>query len=249
MARVLVTGSTGALGRALLPQLRAQGLEPVEAARRRGVDLGTGDGLAAAVRGVDLVIHAATDPRRTAVVDVGGTHRLVEALGPDWRGHLVYVSIVGVDRIPFGYYRAKLAAEQVVAGSHLPFSIVRSTQWFGFVDGIRRRLQTRPLQWAPMSFRLAPTDVTEYAAVLTHRVMAAPTRSVSEFGGPEDLDVVRMFRRAAGGATVALPIPGRAAAAFRVGAALPGPNAQRGRLTWSEWLGRVAASTNPSDHV
>lgn len=238
MARVLVTGSSGALGTALVPQLRAQGLEPVQASRRHGFDLSTGSGVAEAVRGVDLVVHAASDPRHSRAVDVAGTRRLLAAAAQAGIGHLVYVSIVGIDRIPYGYYRSKLAAEQLVGAGDVPFSILRSTQWFSFVDAVRRRLLTGPVQWAPLGFRLAPTDVSECAAAVVRRLLGAPSGAVTEFGGPEDLDAVRMFRRAAGRATLPLPVPGKLAAAFRAGAALPGPAATRGSLTWGQWLAR-----------
>ena len=98
-------------------------------------DLATGLDLTTALAGAELVVHAASDPRGDPwQVDVAGTRRLVEAVDRDRLQHLVYVSIVGVDRIPYGYYRAKFAAEQVLLASGLPVTLLRVTQFHDFVD-------------------------------------------------------------------------------------------------------------------
>src|SRR5690606_37396779 len=121
--KVLVTGGTGAIGRPLVSELRARGAEVRVLSRRppqqAGVtadgfvqgDLDTGAGLTAAVAGVDVIVHcaSATDYRRPER-DVEQTRKLLAAVG-DARPHLLYISIVGVDKIQFGYYRAKLATE------------------------------------------------------------------------------------------------------------------------------------------
>ncbi|MBV9928179.1 MAG: NAD(P)H-binding protein [Acidobacteria bacterium] len=128
--RVLVTGGTGLLDRALVRSTVSAGHAARVLSRRtraatEGVEYAVGDiaagaGLDAALSGVEAIIHAASDPRRPEEVDVGGTRRLVEAARAAGVGHLVYVSIVGVDRIPVRYYRMKLEAEGAVAASGLP---------------------------------------------------------------------------------------------------------------------------------
>ncbi|MEK8108823.1 NAD(P)H-binding protein [Micromonospora sp. M12] len=94
-------------------------------------DLATGDGVAEAVTGVDAVLHLASAPRgrQTHQVDVVGTRRLVAAAGAAGVGHLVYISIVGVDRVPFSYYQQKLAAEQEITAGPVPWSVLRATQF------------------------------------------------------------------------------------------------------------------------
>ena len=94
----------------------------------------TGEGLAAAVADVDVVIHAASDPRGDPAADEEGTRRLAAAARAAGVGHVVYVSIVGIDRIPFPYYARKLAAERALAASGQPYSILRATQFHSFVD-------------------------------------------------------------------------------------------------------------------
>src|SRR3954451_15949777 len=120
---VLVTGGTGRLGKRVATPLQAAG-HTVRQMSRRGTgpggvrgDLATGRDLPLALVGAELVIHAASNPRDPWQVDVAGPRRLVEAVDRTRLRHLIYVSIVGVDRIPYGYYRAKFAAEQVLLAS------------------------------------------------------------------------------------------------------------------------------------
>ncbi|HYY44575.1 MAG TPA: NAD(P)H-binding protein, partial [Actinomycetota bacterium] len=124
----VVTGGTGVLGREAVPQLIAGGhrvrvlsrrpapvtLENVEVATG---DIATGEGLDAALAGSDMILHLASSPTKSKTVDVEGTSRLIAAAQRCGAPHLVYVSIVGVDRIPWPYYRSKLAAEESVAAS------------------------------------------------------------------------------------------------------------------------------------
>src|SRR6185312_2968622 len=133
---VLVTGGTGTLGSAVVARLRAAGSEPRVLSRKAGPghlvgDLDSGAGLDEAVRGAAVVVHAATRPGH----DVAGTERLVAALRRSAPGaHLVYVSIVGVDRVPLPYYREKLAVEGVVEGAGAPWTIQRITQFHTLLD-------------------------------------------------------------------------------------------------------------------
>jgi uncharacterized protein YbjT (DUF2867 family) len=124
--RVLVTGGTGGLGRELVPRLAAAGHAVRVMSRRTApagatgewarADLVTGDGLDEAVRGVDVVVHAASNALQdTRATDVDGTRRLAEACKRAGVANLLYVSIVGVDRIGHPYYRAKWDAERALA--------------------------------------------------------------------------------------------------------------------------------------
>jgi uncharacterized protein YbjT (DUF2867 family) len=245
---VVVTGGSGALGRRLVPVLQ-QSAHRVRQMSRRGAgpggvrgDLATGRDLPAAVRGADVVVHAATDPRGDPwQVDVAGTRRLVQALDRTGLQHLVYVSIVGVDRVPWGYYRAKFAAEQVLLASGLPVTIVRVTQFHSFVDELLSTARRGPVLPVPMSWRAAPVDIGEVAGFLAGVAAGAPSADVVEFGGPEALSAADLARawaaaREPGVRVVATPLPGRLSAAFREGGVLPGPRATRGRVTYAEHL-------------
>ncbi len=250
---VLVTGGTGRLGARLVPRLRQDGAVVRQMSRRgtgpggvRG-DLATGFDLRAALAGADVVVHAASAPRGDPwQVDVAGTRRLVEAVGREGLRHLVYVSIVGVDRIPFGYYRAKFAAEQVLLASGLPVTLLRVTQFHDFVDELLDTARRGPVLPVPMGWRLQPVDIDEVAAHIGGLCAGPPSGGVVEFGGPEALTAAELARAWAAACApnahvVATPVPGRLSSVLRDGAALPGGGA-RGLRTYAEHLRAPAAS-------
>ena len=258
--KILLTGGTGGLGRQVVRAAEAAG-HTVRIASRRArpadapagrewarVDMETGHGVTEAVAGVDAVVHAASDPRRHAAVDVQGTRRLAGAASAAGTPHLVYVSIVGVDEIPFGYYRAKLAAERIVAESGAPYSIVRITQFHSFVDTLLAGLARVPLILPlPTTFRFQSVDTREAAARLLRAVEAGPGGRLPDFGGPEALswgEMARPWKEARGvrKPTVHLPLPGALAAAFRAGKNTLRHGGERGTLRWEDWLRAPSAA-------
>ena len=206
-------------------------------------DLATGRDLGRAVAGAEVVVHAASDPRGDPwQVDVAGTRRLVEAVDRGRLRHLVYVSIVGVDRIPYGYYRAKFAAEQVLLASGLPVTLLRVTQFHDFVDFLLDTARRGPVLPVPMGWRVQPVDVGEVAAARRPRSCAAPAdgrcRRVRRAGGARRPPTSpapgrRPARRAR--TSSRRRCPASSSAAFRDGAALPTGGA-RGRRTYAEHL-------------
>ncbi|RJL24165.1 SDR family oxidoreductase [Bailinhaonella thermotolerans] len=254
--KVLVTGATGRLGSAVTPRLAAAGHE-VRAMSRRArasadgvewvaADLATGEGVAEAVSGVDAVLHLASAPYRrgyTDRVELDGTRRLAAAAREAGAGHLVYVSIIGVDRIPWGYFRSKLRAEEIVRRSGVPWSIVRAAQFHEFVErAIAAMARARVLVVDPgISGR--PVDVRDVAALLERRLGTGPTGRVEDFGGPEKLsldELARQWTRARGRRLPLLRVrvPGRLGRAFRQGLAGDGgPGGEhRGEITWRRYL-------------
>ena len=241
-----MTGASGRLGPSLVQALRGDG-DRVRLLSRSGAgdggvrgDLAGGEGLREALAGAELVVHAASDPRDAWVVDVAGTRRLVQAVDRDRLRHLVYVSIVGVDRIPWGYYRAKFAAEQVLLASGLPVTLVRVTQFHGFVDELLAGARKGPVVPVPMGWRVQPVDVADAGEYVARVARQAPTGDVVEFGGPEELAVADLARawaaaREPGAHVVSTPVPGRLSTAFRDGAALPS-DGERGRRTYAAHL-------------
>ena len=253
--RVLVTGGTGGLGREIALSAERAGHTVRVASRRAApaepgigrewtrMDLASGEGVAAGVAGVDAIVHAASDPRRPREVDVEGTRRLVEAARAARVPHLVYVSIVGVDRIPYAYYRAKLEAERIVAEGGVPFSILRATQFHSFIDMLiaaaARVALAIPL---PTSFKVQSVDSGEVADRLVRALDAGPGSRLRDFGGPEMLTLGQMvaaWKRARGvrKPVLPLPLPGARAAAYRQGRNTA-PEGERGTLRWEEWLQR-----------
>lgn len=243
MTLVLVTGGTGTLGRHLVPLLRSAGHDVRVLSRTAGADivkgdLTTGEGLDDAVAGVDTVVHAATDPVRARRADVGGTRRLIERMTTSGRPHLLYVSIVGVDRHPLPYYKAKWTAEQLVRESHLPSTIFRAVQFHELLD--KTFTAMRPVIVAPRRFRFQPVAAAEAAERIVQLVEDGPSNRVADLGGPEirdmgDLAAAWKQARRSRKPVVRPPVPGRIAGAFRRGVNLASEHAT-GRTTWEQWL-------------
>lgn len=232
MNDVLVTGGTGVLGRAVVAELLARGHSVRVLSRRasaqvpNGVrlftgDLATGTGLAEAVAGADAVVHCASDPRRYRKVDVPGTRRLLAAAAAT-RPHVVYISIVGCDRIPYGYYRTKAESERLIAESGLPWSVLRATQFHELVLTIAHMVSRLPVVLLPRGLRDQPVDVRDVASALVDLVESGPRGRAPDLGGPQVLtaeDIVRALARARGrrARIVTFPLAGKVYAGFRAG--------------------------------
>lgn len=262
--RVLVTGATGRLGPLVADAAEAAGHEVRRLSsgvgRAGGTggsgtgmlhgDLRTGEGLTAALEGVEALVHAATAPLADPwQVDVAGSRRLVEAVDRSSLRHLLYVSIVGVDRIPYGYYRAKFAAEQVLRASGLPVTVLRVTQFHAFVDDLLRQAHRGLLLPVPSGWRLQPVAVEEVTRHVTGLLAGSPLPGVSELAGPEVLDSVTLARTWSAAQprpprAVALHVPGRLGAAFRRGDAVPASGA-RGTVTYAEHLRTATQHVHP----
>ncbi|MBF6316363.1 NAD(P)H-binding protein [Nocardia cyriacigeorgica] len=187
MSTVLVTGGTGKLGRAVVERLTDRGREVRVLSRTPGAgravgDLRTGTGLEEAVEGVDVVVHCATTYGRG---DVVAARRLVDAISRTGGApHLVNISIAGVDRIPLPYYRAKLAAEEVISGSGLPWTNLRATQFHDLLATIFDVQRWLPVTFAPAGFRFQPIDIGTVADHLAELAVHTPVGRAPDLGGP-----------------------------------------------------------------
>ncbi len=248
---ILVTGASGTLGSALTPRLVAAGAEVRGLSRRpreagEGVgwvtgDIATGAGIEAAVEGVDVVVHAASDPRPNSR-DAEHTRRLIEAAKRAGARHFVYISIVGIDRHPYGYYRAKRATEQVIEGGGLPYTILRTTQWHQFLDRAFGFLLRSPVMPSFAGVSMQPIDVSEVADRMAELTLGDPAGRVEDMGGPEIItltDAAKAYARAAGRRrlVVPIPLPGRTVRAFRQGLHLA-PEHRQGTITFQRFLDR-----------
>lgn len=245
--KVVVLGGTGTLGRELVVRLQARGVETTAASRRTGVDLATGDGLLEALTGADAVIHAASDPVHAKRVDLRGTRKLLEALRRSERpAHVVYVSIVGCDANPYPYYRAKYACEEaLMGGDGLPVTVVRATQFHSFVATVARSARPLGLGITVRGMAVQPIDVEWLAERLTVLATTAPPSGFTrhpDLAGPERLsfangvvtlakhDNLRVRR------VITFPALGGTARAFAAGTHLPGPGADLGGRSFTDWL-------------
>jgi uncharacterized protein YbjT (DUF2867 family) len=247
MARVLVTGGTGMLGRRLVPLLVERGHAVRLLARRadsdrdevealRG-DVRTGEGLRPALRGVDAVVHAATSPRRHArKTEVLGARNVLDAISHSGSPvHLIYVSIVGVDRSRFPYYKAKWEAERLVESSGTGWSIQRATQFHDLLD----QFLGGPVFVRTPNLSFQVVDAGEVAGRLADLVEAGPSARAPDFGGPQVLSIRELAsarREATGRAARLIPVPPLGPLRdFDAGHHLC-PDHPSGRTTWRQWL-------------
>lgn len=252
VAEILVTGATGTLGRALVTRLAASGHQ-VRALSRRpqpapggapavpAVAWFTGDlrqdlGLTEAVAGTDVIVHCASAVRGDAAL----ARNLLAAARRTKSPHLVYISIVGVDRIPIGYYRAKLECEQLIAASGLPWTVLRVTQFHNLILRICTFAARPPVMLVPAGFRFQPVDAADVAGRLARLADGGPAGRVPDMGGPQVCpisDLASACLRASGRRRPLLPVPlpGAVAAAFRQGANLA-PAGTAGEVTFEEFL-------------
>ena len=260
---VLVTGGTGTLGRQVVRALSAAGHRAVTMSRKPApeaasaprwatADIVTGEGLAAAVADMDVIIHAASDPRGNPAADEDGTRRLATAARAARVRHLVFVSIVGIDRIPLPYYVRKLAAERALGASGQPYSILRATQFHTFIDFLLRKAAAAvPLVMPlPAGYHVQSVGLEDVASRLLRAMADGPRGLLPDFGGPEPMTVreaARIWREARGVGKPLVPFPSISATsrAFRAGHnTLPAdtPPENRGQLSWREWLARPTAA-------
>jgi uncharacterized protein YbjT (DUF2867 family) len=239
MATILVTGGTGTLGRLVVARLRDAGREVRVLSRREHSaegfvigDLATGEGLDAAVAGVATIVHCASNNKG----DADAARNLVRAASA--RQHLVYISVVGADRLAFGYLKSKLDSEKIIADSGLPFTILRATQFYDLILSGARKLAMLPVIPVPAGFRVQPIDPDEVAARLVDLALAAPAGRVPDLGGPKVAsfaELVRGYLKARNRRRWIVPLRLPATGGVRAGGLLV-PDGQTGRRTWEEFL-------------
>lgn len=260
MTTTLVTGATGRLGRVLRPRLREAGHDvraasrspPEDDPRWYELDLADGTGVRDAVEDVDVVVHAASAPQGdTEAVDVRGTERLVEAAAEAGVENVLYVSIVGIEDLPYSYYRHKLSAERTVEASDVPSTILRATQFHRFVRELLDAVARLPIWPLPRGWRIQPVDVREVADVVVEHATTDAQGRLPDVGGPEvhtTGELARSYRRARGlrRPIVRVPIPGSTAKAFHAGEATC-PDRDVGTVTWEQFLEREFGSQGAED--
>ncbi|NEB05894.1 NAD(P)H-binding protein [Streptomyces sp. SID13726] len=250
MTTILVTGGTGTLGRIVTERLRADGHE-VRVLSRRGpeypVDLRQGgSALDAAVAGVDTIVHCASTQRGG---DEEAARNLLDAARRAGVRHCVYISIVGVDRVPFGYYRSKFAVERMVEESGIGWTTLRATQFHDLLVTLFRGLARLPVVFVPAGVRDQPVEVAEVAERLAELAVGAPAGRVADMGGPEVrtlTDLARAYLRTAGKKrpVVSVRLFGKAYREFRAGGHLAVGQAV-GKGTFEDYLRAGGGSSRP----
>ncbi|WP_431934520.1 SDR family oxidoreductase [Nonomuraea jabiensis] len=248
--KVVVIGGTGLIGSKLVAKLAEQGHEAVAAAPSTGVNTLTGEGLAEVLAGAQVVVDVSNSPsfEPAAVMEFfeTSTGNLLAAEAAAGVGHHVALSVVGTDRMPEnGYFAAKIAQEQLIEKSGIPYSLVHATQFFEFARAIAdEATDGDTVRIAPVRFQ--PIAGEEVAQAVGRVAVGQPLNGRVEVGGPDNVRMDEFFRDALAAwgdprTVVADPqaryygsVPGERTL-------VPGEGALLGTIHYRDWLGRNAA--------
>ena len=243
--KIVVIGGSGLIGTKVVNNLRALGHEVVAASPKSGVNTITGEGLAAALTGAHVVVDVANSPsfEDKAVLEFfekSGRNLLAAEATAGVRHHMA-LSVVGTDRLlASGYFRAKLAQENLITAGKTPYTIVRATQFFEFVSGIAQGATEGQTVRLPSAF-MQPIVSDDVAAAVTRVVLEPPVNGIVEIAGPEKIrqdELVRKFLHATGDARTVVTDP----KARYFGTELndqsltPGANPRLGFIRFDDWL-------------
>ncbi|TWC41531.1 uncharacterized protein YbjT (DUF2867 family) [Pseudomonas sp. SJZ079] len=248
--KIVVIGGSGLIGSKLVKNLRERGHDALAASPRTGVNSITGEGLAEALDGADVVVDVANAPswEDQAVLEFFETssRNLLAAEAAAGVRHHVALSIVGSERLPeCGYFRAKVAQESLIKASGMPYTILRATQFFEFVGGIAQAATVgEEIRLSPALIQPIASD--DVAAALTEVALAAPVNGTLEVGGPEAVPLDEMVRRMLRATQDARKVVADVHARY-FGAVLddqsltPGKSPRLGAIRFEDWLAQSTA--------
>ena len=243
--KIVVIGGSGLIGKKVVTNLRQRGHDVVAASPSSGVNTVTGEGLAQALAGAQVVVDVSNAPswEDNAVLAFFETsgRNLLAAEAAAGVGHHVALSVVGTDHLlASGYFRAKMAQEKLIKASPIPYTIVRATQFFEFVGGIAQSAtEGQTVRLPPVLMQPIASD--DVAAVVADAALAEPLNGTFELAGPEPIrqdDLVRQFLKATGDARTVIADP----QALYYGIAVddrsltPGDNPRLGSTRFADWL-------------
>src|SRR5690242_18272817 len=243
--KIIAIGGSGLIGKKVVTNLRQRGHEVVAASPSSGVNTVTGEGLAQALAGAQVVVDVANAPswedKAVMVFFETSGRNLLAAEAAAGIGHHVALSVVGTERLlASGYFRAKMAQEQLIEASEIPYTIVRATQFFEFVGGIAQFSTEGQTVRLPPAL-MQPIAADDVAALVADVALAQPMSSTLELAGPELIrqdDLVRQFLKATGDARTVISDP----KALYYGIAVndqsltPGPHPRLGPTRFEDWL-------------
>ena len=250
--KVVIIGGSGLIGSKLVARLREQGHEAVPASPDTGVNTLTGEGLAQVLTGAAVVIDVSNSPsfEDAAVLKFfeTSTSNLLAAEAAAGVGHHVALSVVGSDRAPdSGYLRAKIAQEELIRTSSIPYSIVRATQFFEFLKRIAdEATDGNTVRIAPVLFQpIAAEDVAKAVGRVT---LSAPVNGIVEIAGPQQFrfdEFIRLGLGARQDPRVVMADPHARYFGTELGerTLVPDADARLGEIRFEEWLGKSAPQT------
>jgi uncharacterized protein YbjT (DUF2867 family) len=245
--KIVVIGGSGLIGTKLVNQLRERGHEALAASPSSGVNTITGEGLAEALAGAQVVVDLANSPswEDKAVLEFFQTsgRNLLAAEAPAGVGHHIALSIVGTDRMPDnGYFRAKVAQEKLIESSGIPYTIIRSTQFMEFLGGIAASgTDGNTVRISPGLFQpIAADDVADTTADVA---LTAPRNGIVEIAGPDRApfnEIVARYLKAVGDPRQVVRDPEARYFGGRIEerSLVPLGEARLGRIGLDEWLRR-----------
>lgn len=243
--KIVIIGGSGLIGTKLAIRLRQLGHEVNAASPSSGVNTITGEGLAKALTGAQVVVDVANSPsfEDKAVLEFfeKSGRNLLAAEATAGVQHHIALSVVGTERLlASGYFRAKMAQENLIKGSPIPYTIVRATQFFEFVKVIAHGATDGQSVRLPSAL-MQPIVSDDVAALLADVAVGSPINGTVEIAGPEPIrqdEMIRQFFGASGDARVVVVDP----AALYFGVRLndqsltPGPNVRLGKTRFQDWL-------------
>ena len=245
--KIVVVGGRGRIGARLVTTLTRGGHDVMAASRRAGIDVVSGVGLAAALRGASVVVDVSDSPSFEDDVVMNffttATRNLLAGEAAAGVGHHVLLSIVGIDRVPHVvYYRAKSAQEQLIKDSSIPYSIVRATQFFEFLKSIADAATHGNAVRVP-PVRMQPIAADDVARLVAESSTGTPVNGTVEIGGPEPFYLPGLMQRVLGAwndprEVIADPQARYFGAVLNEGALVPGDAARLGGIRLDDWLGR-----------
>ena len=197
--KIVVIGGSGLIGSRLVRKLREHGHEAVAASPDSGVNTLTGEGLAEALKGASVVVDVSNSPswEDAAVMKFfeTSTRNLLASEAAAGVRHHVALSVVGTDRLlQSGYFRAKMAQENLIKSSSIPYSIVHATQFFEFIKGIAD-LSTEGNKVRMPPVLIQPMAADDVASAVARIAMGPPVKGTVEVGGPEKFRLDELVRR------------------------------------------------------
>lgn len=243
--KIAVAGGTGVVGTHVVDVARERGHDVVVLTRSTGVDLATGIGVLDALAGVEKVIDVTSTLTMSAKKSVrffgAVTRHLLDAEVSAGVAHHVALSIVGSDKAPHSYYAGKCAQEVAIRNGNVPWTVLRATQFHEFAGQLYRRVAFGPFVVVP-TMRSQPIAAREVAERLVDLAECTASGLVADLGGPEEENMADMVRAHAATLpgrhwVLELPVPGAYGRAMRDGTLVPGPGADHGTQTYSNWLG------------
>lgn len=255
--KIVVIGGTGLIGSRTIPKLRERGHEAISASPNSGVNTITGEGLADVLQGASVVIDVSNAPswEDSAVMEFFETssRNVLAAEKSAGVKHHVALSVVGSDRmLTSGYFRAKVAQENLIKASPIPYSIVRATQFFEFVKGISDFSTDGNTVRLPSAL-IQPMAADDVAAAVAHVALASPVNGMVEVGGPEKFALDELVRRALHAwkdPREVIPDPSAGYYGVQVSerTLVPDDNARLSSTRFETWLGQPSAKAAASVH-